>query len=171
MKEGTDIKRKKGLKLLSKMLLAVTIPLVVLVVLAGVALEAVGSKVAAGCTETELQTAVYAVEHELDLLSEGDFSVADGVMYKGDYDISSDTSFFDDFKKSRDVDITYFWGNERMATSVVDGFGKRAVHTTISDELYNKICEEGSYFAENVVVVDQDYYGYYELYKDYGDGK
>lgn len=171
MKEGTDIKRKKGLKLLSKMLLAVTIPLVVLVVLAGVALEAVGSKVAAGCTETELQTAVYAVEHELDLLSEGDFSVADGVMYKGDYDISSDTSFFDDFKKSRDVDITYFWGNERMATSVVDGFGKRAVHTTISDELYNKICEEGSYFAENVVVVDQDYYGYYELYKDYGGGQ
>ena len=48
MKDVTDIKKKKGLKLLSKMLMAVTIPLVALVVLAGVSLEAVGSKVAGG---------------------------------------------------------------------------------------------------------------------------
>jgi len=171
MKEGTDIKRKKGLKLLSKMLLAVTIPLIILVVLAGVALEAVGSKVAGGCTERELKTAVYAIEHELELLSEGDFSAADGVLYKGEYDVSADTGFFDDFKANTKVDITIFWGNERLATSVVNTSGARAVHTTITDELYNTVCSDGSYFAENVIVVDQDYYGYYELYKDYGDGK
>jgi len=171
MKEGTDIKRKKGLKLLAKMLLAVTVPLIALVFLAGVALEAVGSKTAAGCTERELKTAVYAVEHELNLLSDGDFSAADGVLYKGEFDVSSDTSFFDEFKAETTVDITYFWGNERLATSVVDETGKRAVHTTMSDELYNTICTEGSYFSEDVIVVGQDYYGYYELYADYGDGK
>ena len=171
MKDVTDIKKKKGLKLLSKMLMAVTIPLVALVVLAGVSLEAVGSKVAGGCTERELKTAVYAIEHEMEMLAEGDFNAADGVLYKGEYDISADTAFFDDFKEHTTVDITIFWGNERLATSVVNTSGARAVHTTITDELYNTICKDGSYFAENVIVVEQDYYGYYELYKDYGDGK
>ena len=171
MKEGTDIKKKKGLKLLSQMLMAVTIPLIILVVLAGISLEVVGSKVAGGCTERELKTAVYAIEHEMEMLAEGDFNAADGILYKGEYDVSADTGFFDDFKANTNVDITIFWGNERLATSVVNTSGARGVHTTITDELYNTICSDGSYFTENVVVVDQDYYGYYELYKDYGDGK
>ena len=97
MREASDIKKKKGLKLLSKMLLAVTIPLIALVVFAGLALEAVGSKTAAGCTETELQTAVYAIEHELNMLAAGEFSAADGNLYKGEYNLSEDTGFFYDF--------------------------------------------------------------------------
>ena len=170
MREASDIKKKKGLKLLSKMLLAVTIPLIALVVFAGLALEAVGSKTAAGCTETELQTAVYAIEHELNMLAAGEFSAADGNLYKGEYNLSEDTGFFDDFKNNTKVDITIFWGNERLATSVVDGSGNRAVHTTITDNLYNTICKDGKYFSDQVVVVGQDYYGYYELFEDHGDG-
>ena len=170
MREASDIKKKKGLKLLSKMLLAVTIPLIALVVFAGLALEAVGSKTAAGCTETELQTAVYAIGHELNMLAEGEFSAADGSLYKGEYNLSADTGFFDDFKNNTKVDITIFWGNERLATSVVDDSGNRAVHTTITDNLYNTICKDGKYFSDQVVVVGQDYYGYYELFEDYGDG-
>ena len=45
----TKVKRKKGLKLLAKMLLAVTIPLIALVVFAGLALEAVVAKIFAMC--------------------------------------------------------------------------------------------------------------------------
>ena len=162
---------KKGLKLLTKMLMAVTIPLVALVIIAALALNAVGSTTAAGCTERELATAVYAVEHEMEMLAEGDFSVTDGILYKGEYDVSADTAFFDEFKESTTVDITIFWGNERLATSVVDKTGARAVHTTMSDELYNTLKADGKYFSEDVVVVDEDYYGYYEVYKNYGDGK
>ena len=163
-------KKKKGLNLLAKMLMSVTIPLIVLVAIAGFSMESVGSKTAGGCTEKELRTAVYAIEHQMDMLVEGDFSAKDGILYKGDYDLSADTGFFDEFKNYTDVDITIFWANERLATSVVDKSGARAVHTTMSDELYNTICTEGSYFSEDVVVVDEDYYGYYELFEDYGDG-
>lgn len=165
------MKKKKGLKLLTKMLMAVTIPLVALVIIAALALNAVGSTTAAGCTERELATVVYAVEHEMEMLAEGDFSVTDGILYKGEYDVSADTAFFDEFKESTTVDITIFWGNERLATSVVDKTGARAVHTTMSDELYNTLKADGKYFSEDVVVVDEDYYGYYEVYKNYGDGK
>ncbi len=163
-------KKKKGLKLLSKILMAVTIPLILLVLIAGLALEAVGSKTAAGCTERELKTAAYAIGHEMNLLAEGEFSVKDDSIYKGDYDLSADTGFFDEFKTYTGVDITVFWGNERMATSVMDDSGARVVHTTITDQLYDKVRADGSYFSEDVVVVDEDYYGYYEIYKDYGEG-
>ena len=163
-------KKKKGLKLLGKILVSVIIPLVLLLFMAWLALDAVGSKTAGGCTEKELRTAVYAIEYEMNLLSDGEFTAKDGILYKGDYDLSADTGFFDEFKTYTDVDITIFWANERLATSVVDKTGARAVHTTMSDELYQTICEDGSYFSEDVVVVDEDYYGYYELFKDYGDG-
>lgn len=170
METETRVKRKKGLKLLAKMLLAVTIPLIALVVFAGLALEAVGSQTAAGCTETELKTAVFSVEHEVDLFADGDFSIVDGNLYKGDINLTEATGFLDEFKTNTDIDITIFWGNERFATSVVDTSGKRALHTTMEDKLYNTICKEGSYFSDQVVVVGQDYYGYYEVYKDYGEG-
>lgn len=171
MKETTGLKRKKGLKLLSKMLMVITIPLIAIVIIAAVALNVVGSTTAAGCTERELATAVYAVEHEMEMLAEGDFTAKDGILYKGEYDVSADTAFFDEFKKRTTVDITIFWGNERLATSVVDETGARAVHTTMSDELYNTLKADKTYFSEDVVVVGQDYYGYYELYKDYGSGQ
>ena len=105
------------------------------------------------------------------MLAEGDFTAVDGILYKGEYDVSADTAFFDEFKDRTTVDITIFWGNERLATSVVDETGARAVHTTMSDELYNTLKADKTYFSEDVVVVGQDYYGYYELYKDYGSGQ
>jgi len=106
----------------------------------------------------------------MNLLADGEFQVNDGELYKGDYNLSADMGFFDEFRTYTDVDITIFWANERLATSVVDKNGARAIHTTMSDELYNTICVDGSYFSDEVVVVDEDYYGYYELFEDYGDG-
>lgn len=164
-------RKKKGLKLLGKILLGVTIPLIVLVLLAGVAMEAVGDKTASACTERELQTAVYAVEKEMEILAEGDFFVKDGILYKGGYDLSADTAFFDGFKENTDVDITFLWANERLATSLTDASGARAVHTTIPDTLYQTICEKDSYFSEDVMIEDEKYYGYYEVFADYGSGQ
>ena len=145
-----EIKKKKGLKLLGKILMAVTIPLILLVVVAGISLATVGDTTASGLTERELSTAVYAVEQELELLSNGDFTANEGILYKGDYNLSADTAFFDEFKSHTNVDITIFWGNERLATSVVDHSGARAIHTTMSDELYNTLCTEGSFFSKDV---------------------
>lgn len=163
-------KKKKGLRLLGKILLSVMVPLMLLVFGAWLALEAVGSETAASCTERELRTAVYAIEHEMNLLADGEFSAKDGILYKGDYDLSADTGFFEEFSTYTDVDVTIFWANERLATSVVEKTGARAVHTTMSDELYQTICNDGRYFSDDAVVVGEDYYGYYELFKDYGDG-
>ncbi len=164
-------KKKKGLKLLGKMLCAVTIPLILLMAVAGLSLEAVGSQLASGTTQQELHTAVYAMQHEVNFLAGGDYTVLDNELYKGRTNLTQKTDMMDEFKENTTIDITLFWGKERLSTSVVDKTGERALHTTISDELYQTICEQGSYFSEDVVVVDQDYYGYYEVIADYGDGQ
>ena len=124
MEKKKDTK-KKGLKLLGKILLSVTVPLIVLVFLTGLALEAVGSKNAAGCTEKELRTVVYAIEHEMELVTDGEFSVKDGELYKGTFNLSANTGFLDEFRTYTDVDITVFWGNERLATPVSAAERKR----------------------------------------------
>lgn len=73
MKDEMNVKKKKGLNLLLKIVLVVTVPLIILVVMAGLALETVGSSTADRTMENELRTTVYAVEQAAALVSDGDF--------------------------------------------------------------------------------------------------
>ncbi len=166
-----ELKKKKGLNLIAKILGAVTIPLIILVILTGLALRAVGTNVAEGLTERELRTAVFALEDKLKLQDDGEFIVEGTSLLKGDYDLTADTAFFDEFLEHTEVDITVFWGNTRYATSITDAAGKRVVGTTIPDELYNNIRKNGTHFTTSVNIQGRDYYGYYELLEDYGEGQ
>ena len=166
-----ELKKKKGLNLLAKILGAVTIPLVLLVIVTGLSLKAVGTDVAEGLTQRELQTAVYALKDKMEVLDSGEFGVEGSNLLKGAYDLSADTAFFDSFLANTEVDITVFWGNTRYATSITDASGSRVVGTTIPDELYNNIRNNGSHFTTSVNIQGRDYFGYYELLEDYGDGK
>ena len=166
-----ELKKKKGLNLLAKILGAVTIPLVLLVIVTGLSLKAVGTDVAEGLTQRELQTAVYALKDKMELLDSGEFSLEGSNLLKGTYDLTADTAFFDSFLANTEVDITVFWGNTRYATSITDASGSRVVGTTIPDELYNNIRNNGSHFTTSVNIQGRDYFGYYELLEDYGDGK
>lgn len=160
------LEKKKGLNLMTKILITALIPLILIVVIAGVSIHSVGSVVARKLVKHEMQTASYALEMTLDSLGSGDYHSDGTNLYKGNYNLNSNNQTIDDFKKKTNVDVTVFWKKTRMVTSAIDKDGKRVTGTAISDSVYDKVMQDGKYFSDNVDIEGTEYYGYYEALKN-----
>lgn len=160
------LEKKKGLNLMTKILITALIPLILIVVLAGVSIHSVGSVVAKKLVMHEMQTASYALEMTLDSLGGGDYHSDGTNLYKGNYNLNSNNQTIDDFKKKTNVDVTVFWKKTRMVTSAIDKDGKRVTGTAIPDSVYDKVMQDGKYFSDNVDIEGTEYYGYYEALKN-----
>ena len=160
------LEKKKGLNLMTKILITALIPLILIVVLAGVSIHSVGSVVARKLVKHEMQTASYALEMTFDSLGSGDYHSDGTNLYKGNYNLNSNNQTIDDFKKKTNVDVTVFWKKTRMVTSTIDKDGKRVTGTAIPDSVYDKVMQDGKYFSDNVDIEGTEYYGYYEALKN-----
>ena len=160
------LEKKKGLNLMTKILIMALIPLILIVVIVGVSIHSVGSVVARKLVMHEMQTASYALEMTLDSLGSGDYHSDGTNLYKGNYNLNSNNQTIDDFKKKTNVDVTVFWKKTRMVTSVIDKDGKRVTGTAISDSVYDKVMQDGKYFSDNTDIEGTEYYGYYEALKN-----
>ena len=160
------LEKKKGLNLMTKILITALIPLILIVVLAGVSIHSVGSVVARKLVKHEMQTASYALEMTFDSLGSGDYHSDGTNLYKGNYNLNSNNQTIDDFKKKTNVDVTVFWKKTRMVTSAIDKDGKRVTGTAIPDSVYDKVMQDGKYFSDNVDIEGTEYYGYYEALKN-----
>lgn len=160
------LEKKKGLNLMTKIFVTALIPLILIVVIAGMSIHSVGSVVARKLVMHEMQTASYALEMTLDSLGSGDYRSDGTNLYKGNYNLTSNNQTIDDFKKKTNVDVTVFWKKTRMVTSVIDKNGKRSTGTDIPDSVYDKVMQDGKYFSDNVDIGGTEYYGYYEALKN-----
>lgn len=160
------LEKKKGLNLMTKILITALIPLILIVVIAGVSIHSVGSVVARKLVKHEMQTASYALEMTLDSLGSGDYHSDGTNLYKGNYNLNANNQTIDDFKKKTNVDVTVCWKKTRMVTSVIDKDGKRVTGTAISDSVYDKVMQDGKYFSDNTDIEGTEYYGYYEALKN-----
>lgn len=160
------LEKKKGLNLMTKILITALIPLILIVVIAGVSIHSVGSVVARKLVKHEMQTASYALEMTLDSLGSGDYHSDGTNLYKGNYNLNSNNQTIDDFKKKTNVDVTVCWKKTRMVTSTIDKDGKRVTGTAIPDSVYDKVMQDGKYFSDNVDIEGTEYYGYYEALKN-----
>ena len=160
------LEKKKGLNLMIKILITALIPLILIVVLAGVSIHSVGSVVAKKLVMHEMQTASYALEMTFDSLGSGDYHSDGTNLYKGNYNLNSNNQTIDDFKKKTNVDVTVFWKKTRMVTSAIDKDGKRVTGTAIPDSVYDKVMQDGKYFSDNTDIEGTEYYGYYEALKN-----
>ncbi len=164
-----NAKAKFGL--LKKIMLLITIPLLILVLLAGLAIRAVGTGVSSTLSKKELQTAAYAINSEINAINNEAFTCDGTSLMKGDKNITEDVSVLDGFKQNVGIDITLCWGNTRMATSLTDATGARLIHTTIPEEVYSTISSGKDYFATDVIINGEPYFGYYSCIENYGSGK
>lgn len=160
------LEKKKGLNLMTKILITALIPLILIVVISGVSIHSVGSVVARKLVKHEMQTASYALEMTLDSLGSGDYHSDGTNLYKGNYNLNANNQTIDDFKKKTNVDVTVCWKKTRMVTSVIDKDGKRVTGTALSDSVYDKVMQDGKYFSDNVDIEGTEYYGYYEALKN-----
>lgn len=162
------MKKRKGFNLTLKILLTVSIPLVVLVVVAAIITNSVGSMVADKMAEKELSLAAFSMKGMLSEVFAGDYSMDGEKLYKGQINLTDDWDTPDSYQESNGVDVTIFVGKTRRVTSVKDASGTRVLGTTLSDKVYDAIksAPDHKYFSDNVDVQGISYFGYYELLSD-----
>lgn len=154
---------KKGIKITAKIILMVLFPLVFISIVSIIMSSNSQQKIAYNLIEEKLEAVSLNVESLYGVYADGDYSYENKVLMKGAKVLSEDYSLIDRIKKESGLEVTLCWGNERAMTTVTDSSGKRVIGTTIDtdwakDLLSGKI---DSYFAEDVVIADADYCGYY----------
>lgn len=163
--------KKKGMSLLVKLLVAVMIPLLILLAVAIFSINSTGNTTASQLVESELKTAVYAIEVDMDLVADGDYELVNNELVRGGFSYTANPELIDGFTEHTDVVVTLFYGDTRYATSIRDASGQRALYTQMDPGIYASLKTNPTYFTEDVVVAGADYYGYYEVVESYGDGK
>lgn len=82
-----------------------------------------------------------------------------GMLWKGDVlNISQATNITDHIKENTGMDVTVFWGDTRILTSIVNERGERQVNTQASQEVVNHVLKNGeTYQNRNVEILGKRY--------------
>lgn len=154
---------KKGIKITAKIVLMTLFPLIFISVVAVLMGASGEKKVAYQLMEENLHNAAYDVYSLYDMYAEGDYSYEDGIFKKGKTELTDDYSIMDSIKEQSDIEVTLFWGKERVLTTVTDEKGERAIGTTLDTDFASDILsgKDDSYFAQEVQIAGDDYCGYY----------
>jgi len=114
----------------------------------------------------EIRRGLSGIAHNListyNMLDAGDYSYENGVLKKGETELTSDYRILDDLKMDTGADVTIAMGETRCLTTLVDEDGNRQVGTKVSDKVAKVVLEKGEeYFSEKVDVNGREYFGYY----------
>ena len=164
-------KKKGGLRLMMRLLLVIAIPMLILCTVAILAIRSVCMDVSDKMVKHELNLAQYAFSVSVGNLANGTYMYSNGKFYKGKKNISDNTEFFDNFSKEVDLQVSVFYGDTRVATSLVDDQGNRMVGEQASPEVVEVVLNQGQeYYSDSIDLGGTEYYGSYApLYQHNSD--
>ena len=85
-----------------------------------------------------------------------------GDIWKGSYNISKSESLVDKIKSNSGMDVTFFYGDERIMTSAKDANGDRVLGSRAGDKIVEKVLKGGEeYFSSAVSIEVELNYGYF----------
>lgn len=154
--------KRKGLKLTPRLVLVAALPLILMFAMAVAGISSSCGSIIESMVQHELMTAQYAFETSVANIAQGTYMYTNGKFYKGKRNISDNTQFFDNFSQEVDLQVTVFYGNIRVATSLVDEDGNRMVGTEADPTIYDLVVNQGQdYYSENVEISGKTYYAMY----------
>ncbi len=154
--------KRKGLRLMQRLVLVVAVPLILMFAVAVAGISSSCGSITETMVRHELQAAQYAFEVSVNNIAAGSYMYNNGKFYKGKRNISDNTQFFDNFSQEVDLQVTVFFGNVRVATSLIDEDGNRMVGTEADPEVFEIVVNQGQdYYADNVEIGGELYYAMY----------
>lgn len=101
----------------------------------------------------------------------GSYTMAEnGDVWKGGYNISHSEKLLDTIKEKSGMEVTFFYGTQRIMTSVIDENGERILGSPAGEKIKTEVLEKGQeYFSRNVSIDGELYYGYYAPVFQSGD--
>ena len=163
---GSIMQGFKGKGRISHALLAInTIPLLLMGLLIMFLSFHWFSKAMHGEIETELKNAVSSLNTLLELAYPGDYELrGDTVydLYKGEYNISGDSSLVDRIKEETGFEVTIFYQNTRVLTTICTLDGQRILGTGAPEIIQEEVLSSGeAHFYDNAIINGSEYFSYY----------
>lgn len=113
----------------------------------------------------ELSNVASAVLNHYDTAYPGDYSLRGEIaldLYKGETVITRDYSYIDRLKEDTGIEITIFYDNTRILTTLFNEFNIRIVGTAINPQVYQDVYENGeARFYTNTTISNVAYFAYY----------
>lgn len=156
------MEKKKGLRLAFKLSLMVAVP-ILLVTLTGICLGAVKQgQLSKTLVEREISGIARSVrEVYMGLESDEPFTLKDGTLSKGSTTLTDNYEIIDKLKSEQDVELSLFFGDTRLLTTLTDESGKREINTQMSDAVFSQINKGEDYYARDIELFGTSYAGYY----------
>ncbi len=156
--------RKTGFNLITKLMAIVIVSLVALMIFAGLAIRAAGTKTASKMVAHELNLALYSLNQTFDAISLQDFVYEDDCLYKGQTNLTKYPLVLDNFKTNTGVEIAIFWGDVSVASSITDADGNRVLGMKAPEKAYAEVMggEGELYYSSDELINGQKYYGVYK---------
>lgn len=154
--------KKKGFRLAFKLGLIAAVP-IILVTLTGLWLSAKNQNDLSGeLVHGEISSIATSVRESYLNIDDGQpFTMTGDTLKKGDQVLSDNYKLIDQIKEQSGVDVSLFYGDTRILTTLKDESGKREINTKMSKEVYDTLMRGENYYASNLKLFGEDYSGYY----------
>lgn len=115
--------------------------------------------------EQDLRNVSRTIVTTLDALYPGDYELVGDIAYqlhKGDHDLTGDYSLIDRIKEDTGLEITLFYQDTRILTTLVDNNGQRIVGSAAPDVVIKDVLNGGTaQFYNNTIIYGASYFSYY----------
>lgn len=115
-----------------------------------------------GHVENALKGTAVAVVAAYDQNAGAYMKASNGSVWKGSYNVSKSENLVDEIKEKSGMEITFFFGNQRIMTSALDQEGQRILGSPAGEKITEQVLNQGQdYFSSNVLLDKTTYYGYF----------
>lgn len=156
------MKQKKGLRLAFKLSLMIAIPFLLITVI-GIWLGASKQNdLSEDLVQREISGIANSVrETYMAMGNSGKFTMQNDKLMKGTETLNENYELIDRLKESQDVELSLFYGDIRILTTLTDDSGKREINTQLSSEVYQTLQKGEDYFSSDLELFGKPYSGYY----------
>ena len=155
-----------GLK--AKSMIAVTIALLVACIMMGILGYISANDGFSKALQMKASSDVKSLAAVLNYQYEGDWRIENDILYKGNQKMDGADDVVDELSKLCEGKVTIFKGDTRVATTVVDASGKRAVGTKASAEVIENVLKNGKDFMGQANVMGEPHHAAYLPLKNAG---
>ena len=149
--------RKSSSRLRLKIMLVALLPMILMAVIVGV----VAARNMSEGMRQEMLYALKAEAHSLEqvynAVNSDTYSVSGNKLMKGSFNITDETDFIDSFVEGSGMDVTVFYGDTRMATTLKDDSGKRIVGTQADADIAKAVLAGETVEKENITIDGKKY--------------
>ena len=110
-----------------------------------------------------LESIARTIQVAFNNLDDGDYFLNESnELLKGNYNIADNNDLLTKYSKESNSDITFFYGDTRVSTTIVNDDGTAIIGTKASDKVVEEVINKGNTYTDYSIIINgKPYYAYY----------